>query len=250
MLLIAICLGAVACSTVVRLPSSTGQTPRTGGRLGGGQVGLDVASSVDVTVVKDMTTTPPDRSEILVGRSDLFSSLFLFTGMTGSGFDIGIGLTDSIDIYYTRNPGLRWMFLGDNKGQGWKSTVFAGPISALSKSSSNNDRSEVKINGVEYGISVGNQTSDSSLIYLTLASRGANADVTVIQASGTTYSYDDKYDHYIATLGAILGKTWYFKFEASANSVNWKGKPTPSATQTISGAGDYGGFLVGFGYHW
>ena len=103
---------------------------------------------------------------------------------------------------------------------------------------------------MEYGVSVGNEVGSDTLIYLTLASRVGDADITVTQTAGNTYKYADTYTHQIATLGLTTGKAWYLKLELSVNTVNWDGKKDVAGTQKVSDSGSYGGGTFGFGYRW
>ena len=83
--------------------------------------------------------------------------------------DINLGVLEKVDIYYTSAFGARWMFYGEPKEQDWKATVFAGSIvnNASSKRDNGASEAETKIDGIEYGFSVGKQVSEKALLYFT-----------------------------------------------------------------------------------
>lgn len=253
---LALSVFSISCSTVVRLPSSTGQMPVVGGGLLKGRAGFDLSSSVPVTVVNDITTAPPTRTTIDVGRDgNLIASLLGVGVVGGSGLDVGVGLTERIDFYLTRAAGLRWMVFGDPKGKGVKAIVFAGvgnnSSSSTTTSGGSSYSSETQMPTVEYGFSVGKSMpmTDSGILYLTMGSRGGTAKTKVTHSSGTVYTFEDQVEHYTATLGWTAGTRFYGKFELSANHIVWKGSPFGSSAQ-LKGSNTIGGATIGLGWHW
>lgn len=238
----------------------------TAGKTWGGHAGFDFSSTVPVTIINDMRSTPPRRDSIDVGEDPTLSSA-LFPGITllqGSGLDFALGLTSNIDIYFTQNLGIKWQFMGPARGEanpatqepgepakdlGWIGAVFAGPMSESSSSEESSNRSETTRKGAEIGLSFGKRFDESQMVYFTFASRGGTADIVLTQSNGTKYTYADKYDHYIATLGYLAGKAWYFKGELSADYINWSGR-SDSLNKDISGSATKAGFTLGFGYQW
>lgn len=243
----------LGCASVVRLPSSTGQTPMVGGRLWGGRAGLDLSSSVPVTIINDMTANPPVRNSIDIGSDpNLIADIFGINFIAGTGLDLTLGIYETVDIYFTRNVGLRWMWMGDPKGLGWRSTFFAGPTywsesNSISSSTSPESKSETKVNGIEFGLSVGNQIDEKTLIYLTLASRGGKASTTVTNSSGA-FSFDDSYLHYISSLGFVIGNEGFLKFELSGDYIEWKGNTYSGGS--VSNNGIKMGGTLGAGLRW
>lgn len=258
------------CATVVRLPGSTRQTPMTAGRLWGGHAGFDFASSVPVTIINNPTTTPPTRTDIRVGSDENLSGL-LFPGLdlfSGSGYDFALGVSSSIDLYFTANPGIKFQFMGpkrepknamttggttgtseSGKNTGWVGSIFAGPFSESTSGEDNGSKSNIGRSGLEAGISIGNKFDEAQLFYFTFATRGGKADVAITQTSGTKYSYADTYDQFFLSIGYLTGASWYFKIEASGSYVTWKGR-SDSLAKDISGSGTRLGGVIGFGYNW
>lgn len=254
------------CSTVVRLPTSTRQTPLTAGKSWGGHFGFDFASSAPVTIINDVRTTPPTRNSIEVGTDSNISSV-LFPGLnmlTSSNFDIAAGIIPNLELYYTNNLGVKWQFMGPNrvhqksaepvpegeskKGLGWVGAVFIGPFSEGTSLEESGHRSDIAKSGIEAGVSIGNRWDVSQLVYFTFATRGGKAGITVTQSSGTKYTYNDEYDQLIATIGITAGERFYFKGELTGVYINWKGH-SDNLNRDISGAGTYGGLTAGFGYN-
>ena len=100
-------LFSIGCASVVHLPASTGQAPVVGGRFLGGQAGLDLTNSVPVTTINDTTTNPPTRDRIMVGAGDVGGVFTETLGGSGSAFNFGLGLMERVDVYFTRNIGVR-----------------------------------------------------------------------------------------------------------------------------------------------
>lgn len=242
-------LVTVGCSSVARLPSTTGQAPIGGGGFLSGRVGLDLANAIPVKTVDDITTNPPTRTTIGVGHDDLFDDVFFTNTFAGTGFDAGLGLLKRLDVYYTRNPGLRFLAIGDPEGEGWKTSVFVGYFSTDQDETFNISNVKTKLTGLEYGVSIGKQFKKSALAYLTLASRGGDAEITIVQTGIGQFQYDDEYDHYIASLGIILGDKVYFKAEVSGNYIDWQGT-NPNTLQEISDSGFEFGGTLGAGFAW
>lgn len=239
-----------ACATVARLPSSSHQIPETSGRLWGGNVGLNLARSIPITVINDPTTTPPTRNRIVVGEDRNFAtSLFMIDSFAGSAYDFSLGLTERLDIYLNRTFGLRAMVLGKPGENGWRMTLFAGPLSEdLANSTSTDSQTRIKSTGIEGGLSVGYRSSEMFLTYLTLTSRGSAAEIQINQPGGE-FKYDDKFSHYIATLGLQGGRNLYLRAEISANYVAWSGY-SETLGEEISDAGTEWGATLGGGYRW
>lgn len=240
------------CASVARLPSSTGQAPVVGGKSLAGRFGLDLKNTVPVTTINDTATNPPTRREIIVGRDNTVFDLFGITLFSGTSFDAALGIIERLDLYFTNNLGLRFMFWGDPKAEGWRSTFFVGSFNSEATEtttvSTNTNSVKTNLKGIEYGVSVGNKFSDMGLAYFTLASRGGDARITVNQ-NGTLFSYDDQFEHYLGTFGFMYGKSWYLKLEATANHIDWEG--TSSVTnQKMSDSGTEFGGTLGFGYIW
>lgn len=235
------------------MPSSTGQAPVVSGGLLKGKVGLDLSSSVPVTVINDITTNPVTRNEVVVGRDDNYiSDVFGLGVLSGSRFILELGLLEKLDLYYTNAFGARYMVWGEPDKEGWRATVFFGVFNGGSTTSTTTGGitydSNIRNSGQEYGVSVGNQFRKLSLAYLTLASRGGDSKIKISESEVERENYHDEFEHYIATLGFIYGLSWYLKIEASFNSIKWTGSNANGVEVSDSGT-DTGGTL-GFGYRW
>lgn len=242
-----------ACASVVRLPISTGQVPEVSGELWGGRVGLDLSNATPVTVINDITTSPVTRNEIKVGANDdIISSALGLDSLAGSRFELALGLLKRLEIYYTNSFGARYMFWGEPGKVGWRGTAFLGYYAGTNTSSTtlSSTTYEVKTqtSGGEYGVSLGKRFSDKSLGYLTLASRGGDTNIRILQNSVQTETYKDRFSHYISTLGFMFGSTWFLKLEASMSFIDWKASDSTGAALNDSG-NDFGG-TFGFGYRW
>ena len=100
---------------------------------------------------------------------------------------------------------------------------------------------KTKLDGLEYGFSVGRHFGDSNLIYFTLGKTTGNSKTTITQPTNV-YKYSDDFEHTIASLGANVGQKWYFWAEISATETKWKTKDAGSNTQTNSS------YLLGLGF--
>lgn len=250
-ILILSCLLLANCATVIRLPSSTGQTPVVGGELGKGKVGIDLSASIPITIINDITTTPPTRNTVRVGEDDnLIGSAIGIDAIGGSRTELSIGLLERMDIYYTGAFGVRYMIFGQPQGLGWRATLFGGMVSygETDSSDSNTISANTKISAYEFGTSIGKQWHENRLVYLTLASRGGDADITVDNNGTTTGDYQDEFDHYMATVGLLFGQSWFLKVEVSANHIEWRGETNSGGT--ISDSNVEYGTTVGLGFRW
>lgn len=242
----------IGCASVARLPMSTGQVPEVSGKLWGGKVGIDLSSSVPVTTVNDITTTPPTRTSIGVGEEDPLEDLLGVSALAGSRIDFALGLLQRLDLYYTNAFGARYMIWGEPGKAGWRSTLFIGYYNVGNSNSVVFGSTEYSANnntsGFELGGSIGNRLDEMNLVYLTLASRGGEAKIRVSQNGIEQQVYEDTYDHYLMTFGFLFGQTWYLKVEAGASYVNWQGPDNSGNTLKDDGT-TFGGSL-GFGYQW
>ena len=240
------------CASVARLPISTGQVPEVSGELWSGRVGLDLSSSVPVTTVNDITSSPPTRDSIGVGEEDPLDEIVGVSAFAGTRMDVALGLLRRLDIYFTGAFGARYMLLGEPGKTGWRSTLFVGYYSVGSGNStvigSDEFASNTNMTGFEFGGSIGNRMDELSLAYVTLASRGGDARIRVVRNGVEQQVYEDTFDHYLMTFGFMFGQKWYLKVEASANFVSWKGPDNSGNTIEDDGTG-FGGTL-GFGYQW
>ncbi|MCB0377196.1 MAG: hypothetical protein KDD33_01760 [Bdellovibrionales bacterium] len=241
------------CASVVRLPTSTGQTPVVGGGFLGGKIGLDISRSIPVTVINDVTTNPPTRNAIKVGQDDnVIGDVTGIDAFAGSRFELSLGLLQRLDIYYTGALGARFMVFGKNGEKGWKGTVFAGASGYGQTDSTGSDpnvtSTQTQMSATEYGFSVGRRFDDPFMLYLTLASRGGKADIKVTSNSTETGSYKDEFDHYIGSFGLLFGESFFGKVEVSGNYIEWRGQD--NSNNTLKDSSTEFGATAGFGYMW
>lgn len=227
-----------ACSHNVIMPGSLRQKPEVAGRWGGGEVAYGVHRNVEVEVFNDITANPPTRTD---GSTLSFIQL-VFPVLPY--FDVGLGLFERLDVYYNSGLGLRYMWLGDSKSEGWKSTVFGGVISGGSSTENEGaTKAETILSGMEYGFSVGQNFGKSNLVYITLGQQKGDGKSTITQTA-QTFKYSDDFEHTLLSLGATTGEQWYFWAEISGTETKWKTSDAGTNTETNTG------YMLGGGYRW
>ncbi len=227
----------VGCSHVVRFPGSMNQRPQIAGRTLGGNIEFALNGATEVVVFSDYTANPPVRK----GSGSIEPHLGV-----GGGIFAGLGLVESLDVYYTNALGLRWLFYGDPNGKEWRATVFGGSVGRTEESSTNSGSNTYKartvLNGWEYGVSVGRYVEEQLLLYFTVGTQTGSGKTTVSQPS-QSFDYDDRFDHLVGTMGLqveSINKSFYFLAEVSTTKTTWAGTDGNAA----------GSGLLGLGFKW
>ena len=249
-------LSLTGCASVIYMPTSTGQRPESRGKLWGGRVGLDLRNATSVTIIDDISTNPVTRNSIEVGSDEDIVGESVGLGLfAGSNLDLNLGLLERLDIYYVQAFGARYMFLGKTGELGWRATGFFGGYNSTQTASAvfgTTKAARVGTKGYEYGVSGGYRWKDNAMVYLTIADRSGDAEIIVYETNtGVNVEqerYNDEYDHYIASVGVVLGTSWYLNLEVSANMIEWRGQN--SAGNGISDSATEGAFSIGGGYQW
>lgn len=234
------CLAVAGCSHSVVLPGSLQQWPEVAGRLGGGDFNLGLEQTIEFEIFIDITTNPPVRST--ANGVGLFEAVM---PVLPSG-SFSLGILSNVDFYATGAYGARWMFWGTPREDGWRSTVFVGAISGSESSSSLSGgtiTAETKLDGTEYGFSVGKLISKKFLVYGTLGQQKGQGKTTIVQPT-QTFKYNDDYEHSLLTMGTTIGEKAYFLVEVSAFETKWK--PATGLSMKDSGTS----YLFGGGFKW
>lgn len=208
------------CALSVLFPGSLNQRPDVSGKLFSGDVSVGLEQYVEVTVIKDITTTPPTRP------TDATNGLTLETFFPALPVvNYNIGILPQVDLYYTGHLGAKYQFVGARKQQGWKAAAFAGygtQKASISEVACTGGMcsGEVILSGMEYGFSIGHSISPLNLAYFTLGQQKGNAATKITQPA-QIYNYDDSYEHTIASLGLEFGETIYVNPEVSFSQNKW-----------------------------
>lgn len=232
------------CALTVLFPGSLNQRPDVSGKLLGGDVSVGLENFVEVTVFDDITTTPPSRIPAGGGASSpTLKTVFPYLPVV----NYNLGLFSMLDIYHTGHYGAKFQFLGQKNKEGWKASIFTGygtNSSSISKVSctGGNCSGEVKLNGFEYGLSIGHGFNSSSLVYLTAGQQKGDAKSKITQPT-MVYEYDEKYEHTIVSLGLEFGEQFYFNPEISTTTNSWIMATTTSKKTATTG-------VVAVGYKW
>lgn len=207
------------------------------GKLWGGRAGLDFSTAAEVELFSDISTTPPARANLSIPG-------YLYGA--GSSPVLGLGIWDSIDLYFTTGLGLRWQVAGLERHQPWKATIFGGNIMERTVETSvgvdnviNPSSADTTIGGYEFGGSFGYQRNDELLFYTSIVRRWGPGRTVVTQGTGR-FIYDESYTMSSIVFGAHYGTTWYFNFEFGTSNIAWRGGPLGTAVASN----------LGFGYIW
>ena len=232
-----------ACQHTLILPGSLRQRPDVSGEQWGGQVSFGVRRAAPITIFDDIRSNPPVRSDT---ADENISTLVPLPFV-----DVGLAVLPRFEAYFNTGFGLKWLFMGEPRAEGWKAAVFAGAPNGPWNVSGPTDsdctascqRADTSFSGAEYGLTFGKQTNASTLVYLTLGQQKGNAH-TEIEQTANTFTYKDKFEHNVGTIGITLGEKWYFLGEVGGYQTKW----------TKEEGGDYNvsgySFAIGGGYYW
>ncbi len=227
-----------ACSHSVILPGSFQQRPEVAGRSLGGSASIALQKTVAVEIFSDISSNPPTRDDGI----DLELIEVVMPALPA--LDLNFGVLEKLDLYFSSGAGLRWMWMGEPKSEGWKSTIFGGVVSpSETESTSGTAGAETKIQGVEYGLSVGKALNKSALVYLTVGKQSCDAKTTINQ-TGQIFRYADKFEHQMYTFGLSYGELAYVMLEASLVETKWKTEEAGTDTESNNS------WLLGLGLRW
>lgn len=210
----------------------------------GGDISIGLENFMEVTVFEDITSNPPLRTPA-AGMGSAPTLKTLFPSLPVVNYNLGI--VPLFDIYYTGHYGVKAQFLGQKNKEGWKASVFAGygtNTSSISKVTCTGGEcsGEVKLKGFEYGFSTGYGFSTASVAYLTAGQQKGDAQSKIVQPT-QTFSYDDRYEHTIVSLGLEFGEQFYFNPEISYTTNSWIMTNSTSKKTATTG-------VVAVGYKW
>lgn len=233
-----------SCALTVLFPGSLNQRPDVSGKTLGGDVSLGLENFVEVTVFEDITSNPPLRVPASGGGSSpTLKTVLPYLPVV----NYNLGILSMMDIYYTGHYGVKAQFLGHRNKEGWKASVFGGygtNSSSISKvTCTGGDCSgDVKLNGFEYGLSIGHGFNSSSVAYLTAGQQKGDAQSKITQPN-QIFEYNDKYDHSVISLGFEFGENLYFNPEICYTTNSWVTDTTTFKKTATTG-------IVALGYKW
>lgn len=235
--LLGLALIDIGCAHSAYVPNTPHQIPVVSGRQWGGKVGFDFSTAADVPIFSDLGANPPTRAKGYEVGSMMGA---------GSSLVLGLGIFESVDLYYTTGFGGRWQFYGKDPAEPWKATLFLGTMGGRSngsttgtEGSSDYRKAETKLRGVEYGTSVGYQQDANILWYGTVAYRDGRGETSIVNSYGT-FSSSDKFSLLSLVAGVNFGTTWYFNAEVGTSAVDWENATSGPAFASS----------IGFGYNW
>lgn len=223
-LLILLVLILSSCTHTLKIRSSPFLSPIVDEKSLGGHFGVVASSPTTVTVVNDITSNPPIRSEVKINEDYDVGDILLLTHV---GFDLSLSLIGSVEVYASNSiSGLKWQFLNP----GGKSEVFVGALrvglgsnSTSTSSSSGGVESNAKsnISAQEKGLSVGYIVRPTFIPYLSYVENTFEAKTSVTNSSGSFPGYEDFGKHTILSLG-LANSTPGFDYGIEYNMINIK----------------------------
>lgn len=236
---------ASGCALTVLFPGSLNQRPDVAGKTLGGDISIGLENFMEVTVFEDITSTPPLRTPPAgTGAAPTLKTVFPYLPVV----NYNLGVIPWMNIYYTGGHyGVKTQFLGARGQEGWKASVFAGYGTNNSSMSQvtctgGNCSGEVKLKGLEYGLSIGHGFGKAAVVYITAGQQAGDAKSKIVQPS-QTYEYNEKYEHRLISFGVEFGEQLYFNPEISHASNSWK-LDTSTSTKTATTG------MVSVGYKW
>ena len=153
-----IVLFLAACSHTIEFRASHFATPVASSHPWEGQVSLVGAGNTKVSVINDITTIPPTRTQVNINQS-LSASELLLVGYTG--LDLSLGILPGLDLYIENSLfGVRSQILNSGEQEDvWVGAVhgaYGEKTQSTSTSQSNNESTaESKIITAQAGVSLG-----------------------------------------------------------------------------------------------
>lgn len=213
----------VGCGHTLEFRNNTFFSPVTGNRSWAGNVNNAFTSATPVTVINDITTSPPTRSAVTF--EDTTDSIPILD-LLNLDPNVQLTLLPSLDIFSgPTSYGIRWQFLGNGPQTGLVAAVQVGTNdrtdSTVKTSQGTQAKSSAKIATSESGLSVGYQFA-SVAAYVSYVKDFHTVKTTVNNSASSFGPYTDKGEHSITSIG--LNKTttgFYYGIEYSLIQVVW-----------------------------
>jgi hypothetical protein len=221
------------CSCVsqnVYLPNQTFHVPESFGKFGTGSVGVGYSQYTKVTVIKDVTTTPPD-STVSFDRCTSSECSGMYWAIP-----VHMGLISGLDLTYTNGIlGAQYQFIGSAHDLGLKASVSGGYANQKTSQTGSSSSAETKSSFSDIGLSLGYRFSNEFLVYVAGSYLNSASDTVVTNTS--TYSYSDTGKNARYGLGFRANSSGgYFLLEGTQTTTTW------SRTST-----SFSDFTAGFG---
>lgn len=234
-------LSLSACAHTVILPGSLRQRPDVPTHPGGGSVNFGVRQAAGIEVFDNLASNPPTRPAN--AEADLITVIPI------PFVDLSISAFQNTEFYYNTGLGMKWMFMGEPGQEGWRMAVFGGfagggSATKINDCNSGCDKAETALDSLEYGFTFGKQVNSSVLLYATVGQQKGKAKSEIEQSGGTKFTYNDTYEHSVATVGLTAGSSWYFIGELGMHATKWVNDE--GGSNTVNG----NTYVLGAGYRW
>lgn len=236
LLLFVSCVLMTACSShSIKLKGTHFASPVTSDKLWSGKATLSASSNTEVTLVRNITTTPPTLGTITF--NDDVNELGLSNPLS---LEASLGLLAGTEIFLDGTLlGLRWQFLnhGEQTDVWVASLQGATGSSEHSKSEDNgttNPKATTKLNTKQVGGSIGYKFPEV-VLYASYISENHSAKTSVTN-NGTTYGdYEDKGNHHYYSVGVSSFKRGFtFGLEYSHILLGW-GRSDKGSQDAVGG---------------
>ncbi|WP_291516392.1 hypothetical protein [Bdellovibrio sp. ArHS] len=208
------------CSHSLRFRASHFAVPVTGEQPWNGHIAVAGTPTTKVTVVDNISSNPPDRSEVKINDA-LDVTEVLLVGYVG--VDASLSVLRSVDVFVDSNLfGLRWQFLNhDAKADAWVSAVHASYGEMKSTTSNNADEAVSKIKTSQGGLSVGYKFA-AFVPYVSYIYETHDVSTEVTNSLGAFGPYDDKGTHQYVSVGLSSYRRGLMgAIEYSLIDINW-----------------------------
>ncbi len=223
-LLLCLCF-LMGCTHTIRMRSSHFNTPITSEKLFGGHFGAVGATPTTVTLINDITTNPPLRSEVKVNEDLKVSDLLLISNI---GYDFSLGIGHSVELTASDSEyGVKWQFLNPGaKAGSVVGAVRAGLGSKTATTSTTSGdvecRASSSITLEQGGISFGYMVKESFVPYISYVNDSISVTTNVTNGFGAFNDYKDKGIHSITSLGFANGSPGFdYAIEYNMIDIKW-----------------------------
>jgi hypothetical protein len=211
-----------ACSHSIDLRSAHFLTPTVSENQWDGSIALSGAKPTKVTLIDDISTTPPLRSGVKINDPSQANvdDLFLLNAV---GFDFNLSLLPSLELAVDNYTyGLKWQLLNHRQPLGnIIASVLAAYGSKTQETDSNGAESKTKVTTSRAGLSIGYGMRYLSP-YVSYIYEEHKADTDVTNAA-LAYSYNDSGRHNNYSFGlTTMGKGLNFAVEYNYIEIDWE----------------------------
>lgn len=219
-LLILFGLLAAGCTHTINLRSSHFAVPVVSEKQWSGYFEGVGTAVTKVTLVNDLTTNPPDRTDVKINADVDAADIFMVNNIS---VDAGVSIFPALELYFGGAlTGLRWQFLNPGASVGTWVAALQGSYGSSNVSTTNGDaEAKSKVNTTQGGLSIGYITAQV-VPYFSYIYENHSVTTDVTNTSGSFGPYSDSGLHKYYSLGiSSYQRGFSYALEYSLIDISW-----------------------------